>query len=72
MKGLNYVLYSQLCVVGYQVEEEETVGDIDLFSLTPDGESLTVNPKWLHHLQERRLSEEGQPRKVKEGEDECR
>ncbi|CAD7697548.1 unnamed protein product [Ostreobium quekettii] len=52
-----------------EIEEEESVGDIDLFSLTESSEDLTVNPKWLQHLQERRLSDEGQPRRVKEGED---
>eukprot|EP00210_Caulerpa_lentillifera_P002504 g2401.t1 len=51
-------------------EDEEAVGDIDLFSLTPDKSSFTVNPKWMEHLQERKLSDEGQPRKVKKGEDE--
>lgn len=52
-----------------QIDEEESVGDIDLFSVTGDGTLMAVNPKWLQHLQERRLSDEGQPRKVKEGED---
>eukprot|EP00210_Caulerpa_lentillifera_P004712 g4496.t1 len=52
--------------------DEEAVGDIDLFSLTEDKSSFTVNPKWMEHLQDRKLSEEGQPRKVQKGEDEHR
>lgn len=32
-------------------EEEEGIGDVDLFALDKDNEVLTVNAKWLHHLQ---------------------
>lgn len=32
-------------------EEEENMGDVDLWSLTEDGTNLTVNAKWLGHLQ---------------------
>ena len=45
------------------------MGDVDLFTLTPDGQALTVNAKWLQHLQERLLGEDGHPVKVKPGED---
>lgn len=34
-----------------QQEEEETIGDVDLFALTEDKSALTVNAKWLQHLQ---------------------
>ncbi|KAK9806100.1 hypothetical protein WJX72_001362 [[Myrmecia] bisecta] len=50
-------------------EEEEGIGDVDLFTLTEDGSKLMVNAKWLQHLQERLLGEDGHPRKVKDGED---
>jgi hypothetical protein len=46
-------------------EDEEAMGDVDLFALTPDGAGLTVNAKWLQHLQERLLGEDGHPRKVR-------
>ena len=32
-------------------EEEEGIGDVDLFTLNEDGDRLQVNPKWLQHLQ---------------------
>ena len=32
-------------------EEEEGIGDVDLFALNPDRQQLTVNAKWLQHLQ---------------------
>ncbi len=32
-------------------EEEEGIGDVDLFTLTVDKDKLTVNSKWLQHLQ---------------------
>ena len=32
-------------------EEEEGIGDVDLFALDKENEVLTVNAKWLHHLQ---------------------
>lgn len=38
-------------VLEIQEEEEEGIGDVDLFSLTPDREHLAVNEKWLRHLQ---------------------
>ena len=31
----------------------------DLFTLTPDGEALTVNAKWFQHLQEGQLGADG-------------
>ena len=37
-------------------EEEEGIGDVDLFALAGDGAALTVNAKWLQHLQVRRPS----------------
>ena len=37
-----------LCV---QEEEEEGIGDVDLFTLSDDHQTLTVNAKWLQHLQ---------------------
>ncbi|DBA96032.1 TPA: hypothetical protein ACH3X1_001533 [Trebouxia sp. C0004] len=50
-------------------EEEEGIGDVDLFTLTGDRNKLVVNVKWLQHLQERLLGDDGHPRKVHEGED---
>jgi len=32
-------------------EEEEGIGDVDLFTLTEDRNKLVVNVKWLQHLQ---------------------
>ena len=32
-------------------EEEEGIGDVDLFALEKEDHMLTVNAKWLHHLQ---------------------
>ena len=32
-------------------EEEEGIGDVDLFALDKESEVLTVNSKWLYHLQ---------------------
>ena len=34
-------------------EEEEGIGDVDLFTLTSDKDKLTVNSKWFQHLQVR-------------------
>jgi hypothetical protein len=34
-----------------QEELEEGIGDVDLFTLQDDKLSLTVNAKWLQHLQ---------------------
>lgn len=45
------------------------MGDVDLFALACDGEALTVNAKWLQHLEDRLLGEDGHPRKAREGED---
>jgi hypothetical protein len=45
------------------------MGDVDLFALTAGGSALTVNGKWLQHLEERLLGEDGHPRKAREGED---
>ncbi|GLC41576.1 hypothetical protein PLESTM_001216400 [Pleodorina starrii] len=50
-------------------EEEENMGDVDLWSLTEETSSLTVNAKWLQHLQDRLLGEDGHPRRAKPGED---
>ncbi|KAK9835255.1 hypothetical protein WJX84_000003 [Apatococcus fuscideae] len=52
-----------------EVEEEGQkggLGDIDLFTLTQDKDRLTVNNKWLQHLQKRFFGEDGQPRTVQE------
>lgn len=32
-------------------EEEEGIGDVDLFTLSDDRTKLSVNVKWLQHLQ---------------------
>jgi inactivated superfamily I helicase len=45
------------------------MGDVDLFALAREGEALTVNSKWLQHLEDRLLGEDGHPRKAREGED---
>ena len=37
-------------------EEEEGIGDVDLFALDKEDEMLTVNSKWLHHLQVRQTA----------------
>ncbi|GIL82776.1 hypothetical protein Vretimale_8343 [Volvox reticuliferus] len=50
-------------------EEEESMGDVDLWSLSEENNSLTVNAKWLQHLQDRLLGEDGHPRRAKPGED---
>lgn len=52
-----------------EAEEEEAMGDVDLWSLAEEGAALTVNSKWLQHLQTRLLGEDGHPRRVQEGED---
>ena len=44
-------------------EEDDPIGDVDLFSLIDDGKALEVNRKWLEHLQSRILGEDGQPRR---------
>lgn len=48
--------------VQQQEEEEEPIGDVDLFCLTEERAALQVHPKWLMHLQERQLGEDGQVR----------
>jgi hypothetical protein len=50
-------------------DEGEAMGDVDLFALTPDAGALTVNGKWLQHLEERLLGEDGHPRKARGDED---
>mmetsp|Transcript_9701 Transcript_9701/g.26290 ORF Transcript_9701/g.26290 Transcript_9701/m.26290 type:complete len:665 (+) Transcript_9701:145-2139(+) len=50
-------------------EEEENMGDVDLWALANDGNALTVNARWLQHLQDRLLGEDGHPRKAKQAED---
>lgn len=54
----------------YLQEEDdgEPMGDVDLFALTQN-DALTVNSKWLQHLEERLLGEDGHPRKSREVED---
>lgn len=54
----------------YLQEEDdgEPMGDVDLFALTQI-DALTVNSKWLQHLEERLLGEDGHPRKSREVED---
>jgi hypothetical protein len=32
-------------------QEEENMGDVDLWALTDDAGSMTVNSRWLQHLQ---------------------
>ena len=34
-----------------QEDEESGIGDVDLFTLSEDKTELTVNAKWLQHLQ---------------------
>lgn len=51
------------------IQEEEAIGDVDLFTLTDSGDALTVNAKWLQHLEERLLGEDGHPRKASGEED---
>ena len=70
-----------LCLSLQAEEDEENIGDVDLWSLVmedegeggkdgaPKPKALTVNEKWLQHLQERLLGEDGHPRKAKPGED---
>ena len=48
-----------------QEEEENGIGDVDLFTLVEGAEALEVNAKWLQHLQERLLGEDGHPRKAR-------
>ncbi|GAX74273.1 hypothetical protein CEUSTIGMA_g1722.t1 [Chlamydomonas eustigma] len=50
-------------------EDDENMGDVDLWSLVNEGKTLTVNEKWLQHLQDRLLGDDGHPRKTKAGED---
>lgn len=52
-------------VVPWLQEEEEGIGDVDLFTLVDDGKRLAVNAKWLGHLADRQLGEDGHPRKVR-------
>lgn len=63
------LMVSWLLRLSQEEEEEENMGDVDLFTLTRDGSALTVNGKWLQHLQERLLGEDGHPRKVHDGDD---
>ena len=50
-------------------DDDEAMGDVDLFALAPGGGGLGVNAKWLRHLQERLLGEDGHPRRARPGED---
>ena len=36
---------------GQQEDEESGIGDVDLFTLSEDKSQVTVNAKWLQHLQ---------------------
>ena len=38
---------------------------MDLFTLVDGGARLAVNAKWLGHLADRQLGEDGHPRKVR-------
>jgi hypothetical protein len=59
-----------LCAVREQDDDDaEAMGDVDLCALADEGKALTVNSKWLQHLEERLLGEDGHPRKAREGED---
>ncbi|KXZ54862.1 hypothetical protein GPECTOR_4g934 [Gonium pectorale] len=54
-------------------EEEENMGDVDLWALTDEDKGLTVNGRWLQHLQQDRLlGDDGHPRRAKAGEDPAR
>lgn len=57
------------CPCSQDDDDAEAMGDVDLFALAKEGEALTVNSKWLQHLEERLLGEDGHPRKAREGED---
>jgi len=50
-------------------DDDEAMGDVDLFALTPDGDALTVDPRWLGHLAARLLGCDGAPRRAAPGED---
>lgn len=52
------------CMSCFPQEDEESMGDVDLWELADEGNALTVNAKWLQHLQDRLLGEDGHPRKV--------
>lgn len=49
-------------------EEEKEMGDIDLFAVSEDGKGLRVHPKWLQHLEERKLGDDGQPQRMEDEE----
>lgn len=49
-------------------EEEKEMGDIDLFAVSEDGRGLRVHPKWLQHLEERKLGDDGQPQRMEDEE----
>ncbi|KAK9824008.1 hypothetical protein WJX72_006929 [[Myrmecia] bisecta] len=49
-------------------EQKQGIGDIDLFTLSEDGSKLVINKSWLHHLQERRVGDDGVTRVVRDGE----
>lgn len=42
-------------------EEEEGIGDVDLFSLINEHTKLTINAKWLQHLQVQQTPQNGLP-----------
>jgi hypothetical protein len=42
---------SQSACAATVAQDEEGIGDVDLFTLTEDRKALTVNAKWLQHLQ---------------------
>ena len=59
------LLQASFTSCSHSCQEEEAIGDVDLFTVSEDGKELTVNAKWLQHLQERLLGEDGHPRKVR-------
>lgn len=40
----------------WDMQEAGDMGDIDLWALSPDGENLVVNERWLQHLRARCVS----------------
>ena len=46
-------------------EDQEDMGDIDLWTVSPGSGNLQVNGRWLKHLQQRLLGDDGHPRRTK-------
>ena len=58
---------------GEEEDDDEGLGDVDLFTLDDGGARLIVTPAWLRHLATRILGEDGaSPRTAKPGEDPAR